>query len=111
MSDQMLYEKLDTLSEMGALDGIEVPSFIKENLNPRFSLRPYQIEALRRLLFYFEHYRQKELPVHLLYEMATGSGKTLLMAANILYFYEKGYRYFLFFVNSTNIIEKTKTIS
>lgn len=108
MSDQMLYEKLDTLSEMGALDGIEVPSFIKENLNPRFSLRPYQIEALRRLLFYFEHYRQKELPVHLLYEMATGSGKTLLMAANILYFYEKGYRYFLFFVNSTNIIEKTK---
>jgi len=30
------------------------------------------------------------------------------MAANILYLYNKGYRNFLFFVNSTNIIEKTK---
>ena len=40
--------------------------------------------------------------------MATGSGKTLIMAGLILYLYEKGYRNFLFFVNSTNIIEKTK---
>lgn len=30
------------------------------------------------------------------------------MAANILYLYNKGYRNFLFFVNSTNIIEKTR---
>ena len=40
--------------------------------------------------------------------MATGSGKTLIMAGLILYLYEKGYRNFLFFVNFTNIIEKTK---
>ena len=40
--------------------------------------------------------------------MATGSGKTLIMAGLILYLYEKGYRNFLFFVNSNNIIEKTK---
>jgi len=40
--------------------------------------------------------------------MATGSGKTLIMAGLILYLYEKGCRNFLFFVNSTNIIEKTK---
>jgi type III restriction enzyme len=40
--------------------------------------------------------------------MATGSGKTLIMAGLISYLYEKGYRNFLFFVNSTNIIEKTK---
>lgn len=40
--------------------------------------------------------------------MATGSGKTLIMAGLILYLYEQGYRNFLFFVNSTNIIEKTK---
>ena len=30
------------------------------------------------------------------------------MAGLILYLYEKGYRNFLFFVNSTNVIEKTK---
>src|SRR5207253_9669103 len=40
--------------------------------------------------------------------MATGSGKTLMMAGLILYLYQQGYRNFLFFVNSTNIIEKTK---
>ena len=40
--------------------------------------------------------------------MATGSGKTLVMAGLMLYLYEQGYRNFLFFVNSTNIIIKTK---
>ena len=40
--------------------------------------------------------------------MATGSGKTLIMAGLILYLYEQGYRNFLFFVNADNIIEKTK---
>jgi type III restriction enzyme len=40
--------------------------------------------------------------------MATGSGKTLIMAGLILYLYEQGYRNFLFFVNSTNIINKTR---
>lgn len=40
--------------------------------------------------------------------MATGSGKTLLMAANILHLYTLGYRNFIFFVNSANVIRKTK---
>ena len=40
--------------------------------------------------------------------MATGSGKTLIMAANILYLYQKGYRNFIFFVHRNNILEKTK---
>ena len=46
--------------------------------------------------------------MHLLYNMATGSGKTLVMAGLILHLYEKGHRNFLFFVNSNNIIQKTK---
>lgn len=37
-----------------------------------------------------------------------GSGKTVIMAGLILYLYTKGYRNFLFFVNQTNILEKTK---
>lgn len=40
--------------------------------------------------------------------MATGSGKTLIMAGLILYLYKKGYRNFLFFVNLSNIVQKTK---
>ena len=40
--------------------------------------------------------------------MATGSGKTVIMAGLILYLYTKGYNKFLFFVNQTNVVEKTK---
>jgi Uncharacterized protein conserved in bacteria len=40
--------------------------------------------------------------------MATGSGKTLIMAANILQLYKKGYRNFVFISTLNNILEKTK---
>src|SRR5699024_9448687 len=46
--------------------------------------------------------------IHLLFQMATGSGKTVLMAALILYLYTKGYKRILFFVDQNNILEKTK---
>ncbi|WAM07239.1 DEAD/DEAH box helicase family protein [Mycoplasmopsis cynos] len=35
------------------------------------------------------------------------SGKTVIMGGLILYLYTKGYRKFLFFVNQTNVLEKT----
>lgn len=40
--------------------------------------------------------------------MATGSGKTLIMVALMLDCFKKGYRNFVFFVNSNPIIQKTK---
>lgn len=40
--------------------------------------------------------------------MATGSGKTLLMAAIILEKYKQGERNFIFFVNNANILTKTR---
>jgi len=40
--------------------------------------------------------------------MATGSGKTLIMAGLILDLYKKGYSNFLFFVHLDNIVQKTK---
>ncbi len=40
--------------------------------------------------------------------MATGSGKTNIIASTMLYLYEQGYRDFIFFVNTQNIITKTK---
>jgi type III restriction enzyme len=78
-------------------------------LNPKYELRPYQVDAFQRFLCYYNNdFDFKHRPSHLLFNMATGSGKTLIMAGLILYLYEQGYRNFLFFVNSTNIIEKTK---
>ncbi|GAA7275387.1 DEAD/DEAH box helicase family protein [Helicobacter pylori] len=43
-----------------------------------------------------------------MFEMATGSGKTLVMAGLILECYKQGYQNFIFFVNSTSILGKTK---
>jgi len=87
----------------------EVPESLVDNLNPKFELRPYQKEAFVRFFHCLEGtFPGKEHPLHFLFNMATGSGKTLIMAGLILYLYQKGYRNFLFFVNSTNIIAKTR---
>ena len=108
MADKFLYQTLDSVSEMGLLHK-EIPNYLTDNLNPKFELRPYQDEGFARFLHCLDnHFPGKETPLHFLFNMATGSGKTLIMAGLILYLYEKGYRNFLFFVNSINIIEKTK---
>lgn len=108
MPDQFLYEMLDAASKMRLLKR-DVPNSIRENLSPKFELRPYQEEAFARFLYcYKEFFPGQSYPFHFLFNMATGSGKTLIMAGLILYLYEQGHRNFLFFVNSTNIIEKTK---
>lgn len=107
---QFLYDKI--LQEFGrqTLKNTEVPSFLSGNLNPNFEIREYQKEAFARFFHYFKNdFEEKQTPpFHLLFNMATGSGKTLIMAGLILYLYNEGYRNFLFFVGSTNILEKTK---
>ena len=108
MAEKFLSKTLDSVSEMGLLNK-EIPDYLTDNLNPAFELRPYQEEAFARFFHCLDNpFPGKERPLHFLFNMATGSGKTLIMAGLILYLYEKGYRNFLFFVNSTNIIEKTK---
>lgn len=101
-----LYEKIDTLREFGTSK--EVPKYITENLNSNFELRPYQTAAFENFITYFESDRLCQKPTQTLFHMATGSGKTLIMAGLILYLYKKGYRNFLFFVNLSNIVQKTK---
>ncbi|MDI6883491.1 MAG: DEAD/DEAH box helicase family protein [Patescibacteria group bacterium] len=106
----MLYEIFNLLKEAHGLDYFtsRVSDKIVQNLNPKFKLREYQKEALGRFDFYFSEYQKRKFPAQLLFHMATGSGKTLVMAANILQLYKQGYRNFIFFVNSINIIEKTR---
>ena len=108
MADKYLYEMLDSVSQMGDLKK-EIPHCLKDNLNPTLQLRPYQEEVFARFFRCLSNdFPGKSQPLHFLFNMATGSGKTLIMAGLILYLYGKGYRNFLFFVNASNIIEKTK---
>lgn len=85
--------------------GYIIPEYINENLIHTF--RDYQDEALRNY-----HYTQTQIkpsPKHVLFNMATGSGKTDLMAGLILYLYqEHSYKNFLFTVNTNSVLMKTK---
>jgi type III restriction enzyme len=105
-----LYQVL--IEELGkrTIEGTKLPESITGNLNPQFPMRPYQERAFKFFLNYWqEAFDGKPRQNHqLLFHMATGSGKTLMMAGLISYLYEKGYRNFLFFVNNSNIIEKTR---
>ena len=91
------------------IENTELPNYFIQSLNPAMKLRPYQEECFKYFITYWENsFAGKDRQPQLLFHMATGSGKTLIMAGAMLYLFEKGYRNFLFFVPSTNIIEKTK---
>ena len=107
---EFLYEIFNNPFAKRALAQVDVPNWISDNLNPRFGQRPYQIEAFKRYIYLDKENLEEKprKPYHLLYNMATGSGKTFIMAGLMLHLYQKGYRNFLFFVNSNNIIQKTK---
>ncbi|MCI7410153.1 DEAD/DEAH box helicase family protein [Helicobacter bilis] len=97
---QNLSQKIANALEFGS--DVEIPSYITQNLNK--DLREYQITALKH--FYLQ--RKNPQTNHLMFNMATGSGKTLIMAALMLDLYKRGYREFVFFVNSNAIVEKTR---
>lgn len=85
----------------------QLPKYISDSLNPTFELRPYQIFAFRNFITFYESGKCPN-PTQVLFHMATGSGKTLIMAGLIVYLYKRGYRNFLFFVSLDNIVKKTK---
>ncbi len=82
---------------------IELPTHITSNLKKE--LRDYQKQAINN---YLEKRQSNPTQKHFMFEMATGSGKTLVMAGLILECCKQGYQNFIFFVNSTSILEKTK---
>lgn len=101
-----IYETYDTVSKSGFKNfKEELPDYITQNL--RYPLRSYQQEALGRYLYY-KNDDNRAIPEQVLYNMATGSGKTLLMATIILEKFQQGERNFIFFVNNDNILTKTK---
>lgn len=88
-----------------AHQGYIIPEYINSNLI--HTLRHYQDEALRN--YHYTRTQIKPSPQHVLFNMATGSGKTDLMAGLILYLYQEyNYQNFLFTVNTNSVLMKTK---
>lgn len=105
----LLYEEIegDFNHPRRPVERPNVPKSINENIKQ--PLREYQIKALQNFIYYMSDKYFSDMPhKHLLFHMATGSGKTNIIASSILYLYEMGYRNFIFFVNTNNIITKTK---
>jgi len=108
-ADDSLFHKIKTYLDIAG-EEYSVPDYIASNLKHDFWY--WQKNALQ----YFDVFEKrkdkfvedKNEPTHLMFNMATGTGKTLLMAALILYYYKKGYRHFIFFVNQNNIVDKTE---
>lgn len=93
--ERFLFENFDVLRNFGQIPS--VPNYIEEGLAEHIQLREYQREALENFITYMETPKfSKNKLIHLLFHMATGSGKTVLMAALILYLYTKGYKRVLF---------------
>lgn len=102
-----LYEQINTAKLF--IPPQEVPQFVIDNLSKNIVLRDYQKQAFSDTLIYLNTPNLSgNKQTHLLYHMATGSGKTVIMAMNILYYYSLGYRNFLFFTNQSSIVNKTK---
>ena len=105
MNKKFLHEAV--LEEFGRRDiqNTEIPIYLTDNVNITFNLCEYQKERFARFLLCFKNnFPSESVPLHLLFNMATSSGKTLIIEDLILCLYEHGYHNFLFFVNSTNII-------
>lgn len=83
-----------------------LPLYIKQNL--KHSLRDYQFSAIYNLDV-VEKLDKKDDPYNqLMFFMATGSGKTDIMAAIILYMYQAhDYQCFLFTTSTTAVVNKT----
>ena len=98
MDEQNLQQFIESEIGRKTIFKIEIPEYITLNLKHDFWY--WQIEALQYFLAFddpeYEFEKAVNEPTHLMFNMATGTGKTLLMAALILYYYKKGLSAFYF---------------
>jgi len=110
MDEQNLQKLIESEIGRKTISKIEIPEYIISNLKHDFWY--WQKEALQYFFAFddpeYEFEKPVNEPTHLMFNMATGTGKTLLMAVLILYYYKKNYKHFIFFVNQNNIVDKTE---
>jgi len=107
-SEKFLFETLGNRAYDLSIVKETLPAYISDNL--RFSMFAWQKSAIENLIT-ANKIKAIEAPgvaSHFMFNMATGTGKTLVLAAAILYYYKLGYRNFIFFVDQNNIVGKTE---
>lgn len=98
--DSFLFNQIENNPDFQLWErSFEIPEYITDNLSK--VLREYQKRALKHFIWLFENDRVKAK--HLLFNMATGTGKTLVMASVVLYLYSRGYRNYIFLVHQIQI--------
>lgn len=107
ITKQFLYEKINTEKEVIRKYKREILDIGEDiSLNLKYNFFDWQTKALENFLVFESEKQDKE--THLLFNMATWTWKTMIMASLILYYYKLGYRSFIFFVNQNNIVDKTE---
>ena len=79
MERLFLHEEISAYNKFA--DPIEIPEIISKGLSPKIVLREYQEEAFRSFIINFNKSKNKQ--IHNLFHMATGSGKTIIMAGTL----------------------------
>lgn len=108
MEEKYLFEEIKSKAFDLGISKSKIPLYLVDNLKHDFWW--WQTNAIENFLI-FQEIKEKEVvnePTHLMFNLATGTGKTMIMAALILYYYQNGYRHFIFFVNQNNIVDKTE---
>jgi len=110
MAEQYMFETLKSRAYDLDISKIKPSDYQYITDNIKYTLFDWQRQSIENFLT-FQKIKEAEQNVnatHLMFNMATGTGKTLIMASLILYYYKQGYRNFIFFVNQNNIVGKTE---
>lgn len=106
MSSEILHKQIEDQFESIFTTPPEIPDYVLDNLN--HELRPYQRQALTQFIYTQERDSADLAFNHLLFHMATGSGKTLVLVASMLYLFKEHQKQnFIFFVHTDAIVRKT----
>ena len=94
MDEQNLQKLIESEIGRKTISKIKIPEYNISNLKHDFWY--WQKEALQYFFAFddpeYEFEKPVNEPTHLMFNMATGTGKTLLMAVLILYYYKKDYK-------------------
>ncbi len=108
IKEQFLYEKIWEEAYKLRVPYPEISKDITSNL--KYEFFDWQKNALENFLTFewIKKTKNENKETHLMFNMATWTWKTMIMASLILYYYKLGYRSFIFFVNQNNIVLKSE---